>query len=294
MGSNTRISSGVISIFFHALSFVPLKWGRKLGAWIGWIWYLADKRHREIAKQNLFQVYSGRRPWNEINAIARSVFENLSCILFEIGWAVRLTEDKFYRHFSVIGLSNLKAAHGKNKGVIILTAHIGNWELLPPVIALATNYASNIVYRPLDFKPLDLFFINLRSRYGSKLIPKSRGMRKILSSLHANELVGILFDQSAGLQNGVIGNFLGRRACTNMWLSQIAGKTGAEVVPAFLVRTENGFKAEFLAAIPFLRTGGKEDDILANTQQYNDVIGAFSERHPEQWLWIHRRWRITT
>jgi KDO2-lipid IV(A) lauroyltransferase len=172
----------------------------------------------------------------------------------------------------------------------VLTGHFGNWELLS-VIGAMLSYPLSVLYRPLDFKPLDRFFVKLRTRFEGKLIPLKRSMFAILKSLGRGEMVVLLMDQNVDWYEGVFVDFMGHRACTNKGLALIALKTKAPVIPAFLVREKEGFTAKFLPEIPLTISGDKTRDVEDNTQQYNQVIESFLRRYPDQWFWLHQRWK---
>jgi KDO2-lipid IV(A) lauroyltransferase len=153
------------------------------------------------------------------------------------------------------------------------------------------KFPINIVVRPLDFKPLDHFIFNLRTRYGGKIIPKERSIHAIIKSLNRGEMVALLMDQNVDWYEGVFVDFMGHRACTNKGLALFALKTGAPVVPVFMVREKSGLRAEFGPEIVTVKTGDRQKDIETNTQEYNRVIENFVRRYPEQWFWIHQRWK---
>jgi KDO2-lipid IV(A) lauroyltransferase len=280
----------IISGFFSLIGLVSRNAARRIAGFLGRVWFAADKRHRDVALQNLTHVFGAEKNAAEIRALARQVFSNLILIIFEIGWLLRLKEKDFSKHFHVHGLHYLTAAHKKGRGVLVLTGHIGNWELMS-MAAAVLGYPMSAIYRPLDFKPLDLFFINLRSRYGATLYPKKHAMRPILRGLKKGELIGILLDQNAGVQAGVFADFFNRPACTNMGLASIALRMEVPVVPLFLLREGNGYRVEFGPEVPVIRAGDREKDISVNTRQYNRVIEDVIRRYPDQWFWVHRRWK---
>jgi len=153
------------------------------------------------------------------------------------------------------------------------------------------GYPMSAIYRPLEFKPLDRFFIDLRGRYGGKLHAKKNAMRPILKDLRNRELIGILLDQNTNRNAGVFVDFFGQPACTNKGLALLALGTGSPVIPLFLMREEDRFRVEFGPAFPLVRTGDKAKDIEVSTRQYNRVLEDVIRRYPEQWFWVHRRWK---
>jgi Kdo2-lipid IVA lauroyltransferase/acyltransferase len=173
---------------------------------------------------------------------------------------------------------------------LVLTLHIGNWELLP-MSFISRGFNVSMVYRPLDFGPADQFFLQYRSRFGGNPIPKKKSMRRLLHALRRQECVGLLLDQDSGLTAGVFADFFGHPACTNKGLALLALKTQAPVIPASLVRRESGFDIHIGPEIPLIQTDAKDEEVQINTQQYNKVLERIIRRHPEQWLWAHRRWK---
>lgn len=283
-----RFAYRCISGFFAVLGMPPLSCGRWLGRILGRIAYLLIRRQRRIAMENLARAYPDAGPAKR-RQMARKVFENLGMVLFEMAWSIRLNAAQHHRYFTVEGLDHLRNAHGEGKGVMILTAHFGNWELLS-VISAMLDYPLGVVYRPLDFKPLDRFITDYRSRFGGRLIPKKKTFRKVLRFLSQEKLVLLLMDQNVAWREGVFADFFGHPACTNKGMALLAMKTEAPVVPVFLIRQKGGFVCRFLPIIPLIKTGDKSKDLEANTEQYNRVIESVVREYPEQWFWVHRRW----
>lgn len=279
-----------IRTLFSCLGIFPLHIGRKLGAALGNVFFLCDSKHRNIALDNLAAAFRPEKTLRQTRVLARKIFQNLGQIVFEIAWSLRLKKKDFEKYFLINGLSYLRSAFDKGKGVLILTAHIGNWELLT-IVAAMTGYPKSIVVRPLDFGPLEKFFAGLRTRFGGRLIPKKNSLRMVLRSLEQDEMVGLLMDQNVDWYDGVFVDFFGRLACTNKGLALLALKTGAPVVPLFVVRENSYFRAEFGREVPLIQTGDKTRDVEANTQQYTKIIESFICRYPDQWLWVHQRWK---
>lgn len=255
---------------------------------MGRLAYGIVKRSRNIALNNLRNAYPEKSD-AESKRTAKAVFGNLGKLLYEVCWAACLDNDELRKQVKIEGMANIQAAYAKGKGVLALTAHFGNWELMP-VVGHLTGYPISIVYRPLDFKPLERFTVKSRTRYGGTLIPKKRSFRKILDSLRRKEVVTLLMDQNAAEREGVFAPFFNIPACTNKGMALLALKTGAPVVPVFLVREKDGFTGLILPEVPLITTGDKTKDLEINTAAYNRVIESVVRRHPEQWFWVHRRW----
>jgi KDO2-lipid IV(A) lauroyltransferase len=285
-----NIEYHIISGFFRLLGCLPRVSARRISTIIGRIWFVADRRHREVALQNLTLAFGATKSPAQIRHLGRAAFSHMVCILFEIGWLARISKRDFSKYFYIHGLHHLQAAYKKGQGVLILTGHVGNWEMMPLAAAML-GYPISAVYRPLDFKPLDRFFIDFRGRYGAKLHAKKNAMRPILKGLKNKELIGILLDQNTHRNAGVFVDFFGRPACTNEGLALLALRTETPVVPLFCMREGDRFRVEFGQMLPLVRTGDKEKDITINTRQYNRALEEIIRRYPEQWFWVHQRWK---
>ena len=279
-----------IKILFRLLGLIPQKWQRLSADFLGRIIFLTDRRHQRIVIDNLTHAFGDQKNRFEIRTLAKRVFMNLVLIIFEVAWSLSLDEKQLRKYFTIDGRSNIKNAYEKDKGVLALTAHFGNFELLTVIGAMIKNPLS-VVVRPLSFKPLDRFFVDLRTRFGAKMIPKQRSFRAILRSLERKEIVVLLMDQNVDWYEGVFVDFMGRRACTNSGLALLALKTRAPVIPVVLIRETTGFRAEFGPEIPLIETGDKRKDVELNTLQYNRIIEDIVRRYPEQWFWVHQRWK---
>ncbi|RJQ76885.1 MAG: lauroyl acyltransferase [Desulfobacteraceae bacterium] len=275
------------------LGLIPRSLSYKLASLLGHLWFLMDRRHRQVALHNLSIVFSHDKSEREINHLARTIFCNIAKIPFEMGWSIRLSEKELISHFDLKGLANFQSAIQKGRGAIMITAHSGNWEFLPATTQ-SIGYPVNILYRPLNFKPVDAILHKYRARFGAKMIPKKRSLRKILKSLQQGECVGILFDQDPGLANGIFVDFFGLPTCTNKGLAFIASKTKAPVVPVFIAREGMRFLVEFGEEIPLCESSDVEKNIALNTLAYNKRIENFIRKYPEQWFWVHRRWKHTS
>jgi Kdo2-lipid IVA lauroyltransferase/acyltransferase len=290
MTKTEKTSLRALTLVLKSLGLIPQNRAKQLSSIIGRILYTLDKRHRTIALDNLAMVFGDEKSASEIKMIAKDVFENISMMIFEIAWSLSLREKDFFRYFSLKNVSNFKNACQKNKGVLLLSAHVGNWELL--TVSFATlNHPVNPIYRPLDNLILDQLVLNIRERFGSKLIPKARSMQKILKCLKQGHAVGLGIDQNVDWYEGVFVDFMGTPACTSRGTALLAMKSGAPVVPVFMIHEKGKFTAEFGPEVPLIKTGDKTKDIEENTRQYNAVIGNFVRRYPNRWFWVHQRWK---
>jgi len=147
------------------------------------------------------------------------------------------------------------------------------------------------IYRPLDYPPLERLAVDFRTRFGLKLIAKEGAIRKMMKALSRNEGVAIPLDQSVGADDGVFAYFFGEPTCTSKGFGFIAMRTGAPVVPVFMVREQRGYSVIFGKRIPLVLTGDIQSDLMENTKAYNSAIEGIIRRYPSQWFWIHNRWK---
>jgi Kdo2-lipid IVA lauroyltransferase/acyltransferase len=289
----TRVEVRMLAVIAGCMQFIgrlPPSMARKVGNWLGDAGFRLDRKHRRITLDNLAFALGDKMDRRQRQCLARSVFRNLGQILFEVGWSLSASPAELNQQIHIEGAENYHDALKKGRGVLAITAHLGNWELLP-VVADRLKMTINVVYRPLDFMPLELFFNRLRTRFGAKLIPRRQAMLKIVRALRAKQVVAILIDQSADWYDGVWVDFFGRPTCTNFGVAMIAQKTRAPVLPVFLYREEDGFRAVFGKQIPLVVTGDRRSDIDSNTSNYSKAIENGIRRHIDQWFWVHRRWK---
>ena len=190
------------------------------------------------------------------------------------------------------GLEHFLGAERDGRGVLILTGHLGAWELSSFYHSLM-GHPMGIVIRRLDNRYLDEFVNRIRCLHGNRVLHKDDFARGLISAMRQGETVGILMDTNMTPPQGVFVDFFGRKACTASGLARVALKTGAAVVPGFLVweAAEGRYVLHFGERILFEDTGDAESDVLALTQKCTSVIEDWVRRYPEQWLWIHRRWK---
>lgn len=289
-GTGRRLAEYVLAKgFLTLIKLLPFGLALRFGGLLGSLVYKLDKRHREITLDNLRKSFKDKTE-AEIDDIARSVYKNVGYSVIEFVCSSRYGRN-FEKHFRLKNYDAYKKALDKGKGVFLLTGHCGSWEL----IALAQSIMKppiGVVVRPLDNPYLDIEVSNLRCQYGNFLINKTNGMRDILKTLASGNAVGILLDQNVKAKEGVFVDFFGRPACTNKGLALMAARTKSPVIPAFLRRIEPD-RHEILIGdeIPLIDTGDKEADIIANTQAFTKAIEDFITEYPDQWFWMHRRWK---
>ncbi len=204
----------------------------------------------------------------------------------------RYTAEKAQRYIRYEGLDNYLAARDRGKGVFVLTAHLGAWELSSFFHSLM-GFPMFMVIRRLDHPRVDSLVNGIRTLHGNRVLPKDDFARGLLKAMHAGETVGILMDTNMTPPQGVFVPFFGVPACTASGLARVALRSGASVLPGFLLwePAERRYVLHFGPELTLLRTGEAEADAIANTALFTKVLEGYIRRYPEQWLWVHRRWK---
>lgn len=275
----------------HAMALLPRPLARAKGICIGWVVYLLFGRLRRVGRRNL-QIAFPAKSVHERNQILRGMYVSLGRLLAEFCLFPRYTRQNVEKIAVYHGFENFEQAEQLGKGVLLLTGHVGGWEVGSFVHSLY-GHPMNIVVRPLDNPYLNRMAEDFRSRFGNRLLPKQDFARGLLAAMHNGETVGILMDTNMTPPQGDFVPFFGVLACTATGLARVALKTGAAVVPAFTVWDGQlrKYRVLFEPAIKLVKTGDHDADVLANTALFNKAIEDVIRRHPDQWLWVHRRWK---
>jgi len=283
----------VIKAVLTAASYIPRNLLTLLAYPVGRIWYALDRYHRGIAADNLLRAYGREMTPSRCRRLIQANFVQLVRVALELPSLLRITEGNLDSYVEFSGERHLKTALAEGRGVLFLTAHLGNWELMGLATPLKFKFPVHIMVRPLDHKPMDAVLTEIRSRTGNTVIDKDRSAGLVRERLRRNQIVAILLDQNASWYEGVYVPFFGRTACTNKGLALFAIRYGATVLPAFNIRQKNGrYKIMFEPAVDLVRTGDITRDIVENTERFNALIEKYIRMAPDNWLWVHRRWRI--
>lgn len=253
--------------------------------------YYGHRRLIRTGERNLRIAYPemGRR---ERRRLLRRLYHHLGRQLAEFCLLPRYRAATAAEWVETRGLEHFHAARARGRGVLILTAHLGAWEVSSFVHSL-NGHPMKFVVRPLDNPYLDAMVNRYRGLHGNQPIGKRGFARQLLTAMRRNEVVGILLDQNSAPPQGCFVPFFGLPACTATGLARIAQRTGAAVVPGFTVweRARGKYVLYFDRMVPTRRTSDEEADTVANTAAYTAVVEDWIRRYPDQWLWVHRRWK---
>ncbi|MBI2467823.1 MAG: lysophospholipid acyltransferase family protein [Candidatus Rokubacteria bacterium] len=269
---------------------LPLTMSRRVGAAAGELAYWVLAGRRRVAHANLALAFGPALDPRARRRLARANFRHLGVTVFECCRLFFGPPGRMLERVRMEGVEHLKAGLAEGRGVLYLGAHFGNWELLAASQQL-TGFPLSVVVRPLDNPLLEALVARARERLGVRLIPKRRALRDVQTALARGECVGIMLDQNAG-RRGVFVPFFGQQASTSRSLAVLALKTGAPVVPAFIRRLADGSHQVTLEPpIPLARTGELERDVAEATRRFTEAIERQVRAYPEQWFWVHRRWK---
>jgi len=277
--------------FIKILGAMPRPLSRAFAIGISQVVYLLHFRLRQVGMRNLAMVFPEKSE-AERARILRGVFASLGRQLAELCQFPKYTPENIDEVVTYEGLENYERAYARRKGVLFLTAHFGGWELSAFAHSLYGHWL-HIVMRPMDNEYLDQLLQNYRTMHGNKTVAKDDFVRGLLAAMKAGETVGILMDTNMTPPQGIFVDFFGIPACTASGLARIALRTDAAVVPGFTIWDPalRKYRLRFDPALELIRSGDLEADIAANTQLFTRVIENYVRKYPDQWLWVHRRWK---
>ena len=280
-----------VRLIAFILRWLPRPVARACGGAIAILAYWAVPRLRSVGRQNLELAFPEKSA-EERERILKAEYLSLGRLLAEVPKFPAYTAKNVERIAIYDGLENYTEAAARGKGVLLMTAHLGGWEIGSFVHSLHGSWI-NIIVRNLDNPLLDRWVRQMREMHGNRTHDKNEFARGMLAAMKRGETVGALMDTNMTPPQGVFVNFFGTAACTAAGLARVARHTGAAVVPAFTLWDDKlgKYRIRFEPAIPLVMTDDAEADAVNNTQNYTAAIEMAIRKNPEQWLWVHRRWK---
>jgi KDO2-lipid IV(A) lauroyltransferase len=262
-----------------------------LGRGLGWFFGSVLRHRRKDAAEALRRSFPEKTE-QERNAIIDQMYQNLGMNLIEEFRLPSVT--KTYLDENILW-ENEAYSHNvltAGKGLLVLSAHLGNFDLLC-TFAPKFNFPTTVITKSIKNAALNKFWMDARSRFGLKFVPAHNSYRQCLSALRKNEIVAFVLDQNMIDTEGVFVDFFGKKACTSPGLAYMSAQSGAAVVPVFMIRLDNG--RHLIKAFPAIPPppDRKPETIHAFTQLYTKIIEDVIREYPDQWTWIHRRWKTT-
>jgi Kdo2-lipid IVA lauroyltransferase/acyltransferase len=285
------VEYAAVWVIVKALGALPRGVARGLAVLVARVLYAVLPKLRRTAEFNLRLAFP---EWDEAQrqSTIRGMVRNLGWMAAEFARLPRLSKENIEEVVVLDGHENFLEGQRRGKGVLYLTGHIGAWELSSFAHALY-GFPLHYMARPLDNARVDAFVNRYRCLSGNQPIFKNESARVMLKIFREAGTVGILADQNTMQNEGVFVEVFGKTACTTTGIARVALHTDAAVVPGYAWWDESigKYRLRFEPAVELVRTGDSEGDIFLNTQKFAKVIEEIIRKHPEQWVWVHARWK---
>ncbi len=261
--------------------------GNKLGA----ILFFIDVPHRRIVRRNLKFAYP---EWTlkHVKQVSKEVFQNITTTVIEMWQMYFFSKGDMLDKARYSGEEHFKRAYNENRGVIIISAHMGNWEMIPMISPQVLKKPISVVVRKLRFEPVEKRITSIRTRFGSKMVNMKDAMPELIKALRCGEVLGLMVDQDLRSSISVKVDFFQHSVAATHAAALLALRCKAPVVPMFCNRAKNGrLKVRLEPALELQRTNDLRADIQVNTQMITGAIEKAVRSNPGQWLWAHKRWK---
>lgn len=272
-------------------NFIPISGSLWLGRRMGSIAFFFNKKRRVIAYANLKAAFAMERTPRELGILTKKAYQNLVQTVMEI---LNLTKvDKGYakRYVEIVNINRIHNASTSGRGTILLTGHFGDWEL-SSLVSAVIGYPILVLVREQKMARVNELLNKLRESKGCRVIRKGISMKNIIKALYEKNIVGILSDQDAG-KNGVFVDFFGRPTSCHSGPMEMAKRTDSIILPNFIVRVKGPYHKVFLEEYIDFRDSKVGDDVKDGLQRFAKLLESYIRRYPDQWLWLHKRWKST-
>jgi KDO2-lipid IV(A) lauroyltransferase len=277
-----------VSFFINLL---PEGFALWCGKQLGNILFHLDWERRKVALENLHLAFGKEKSKEEVLATARGTFQNLGMMAIEFFRIPKMDVETFKKKVKIEGLEEALRLLEKGKGGLLLLSHFGNWEMMG-IMSKLIGEPIMVIAKPMKKnRRIDQFITKIRNAAGLEVVSSIKASRIVMKALSQNRVVGILIDQRAKRSEGIWADFFGKKAPTTPALAVLAMKTGAPVVPVFMVRDGFGKHRMIIQnALELVHTGDIKKDVETNTQLFNHTLESMIRQYPDQWFWVHRRW----
>ncbi|MGH9328593.1 MAG: lysophospholipid acyltransferase family protein [Terriglobia bacterium] len=285
-----RAEYAIVRCLLGFLGWIPHRMARALCALLAALSFVFWPRLRSVGLRNLELAYPEWSSAERRRVLFRS-FQNLGRMLADFAHFPRWNRENIERFIVYDGYENFLRAQSQGKGLLFLTAHFGGWELGSFAHGVY-GHPVNFVVRRLDNPFIDALVDRYRCMSGGRSIEKGDFARQALKALRQGEAVGILMDQNMLASEGIFVNFFGRAACTTTGPARVARKTGAPVALGLVIwdRKQHKYRLRF-DCVDWIAREDPEEELVVNTAHYAKLLEEYIRRYPEQWLWVHRRWK---
>ncbi len=280
-------AAGVVSAVVRRLPRRLVLW---LGGRLGALWARLDRRHLAIAADNLRRAFPD---WDQarVARTARGVYRHFGTVILDLLWMQGRSAAQLLGLADLDGVEHVQQARARGRGVLCPGAHLGNWELQAIAsVPLVGDIAS--IARPLDNPRLDSRLVALRTSTGNSVIYKQKALSQAIRTLRGGGILAVLIDQNVQDKDGVFVRYFGRPACTTTVAAALALKTGCAIVPVrCTLRPDGRYRMTYGPPVAWTGTGRRDEDVVGLTQELTSTIESWVRETPEQWLWLHRRWK---
>lgn len=272
-------------------AFMPIGVLLWLGRRLGGIAFIVNMKRRVIAYANLKSAFAAEKSPKELRAITKRVYQNMVQTFIEVLNLTKVNRKYVDRYVEVVNMERIRNASVSGRGTVLLTAHFGDWEL-SSLVSSVEGFPIHVLVREQKMKRLNELLNRLRESNGCKVIRKGMDVKNLIRELREAHIVGILADQDAG-KNGMFVNFFGRPTSSHSGTMEIARRTDSVVLPNFIVRTGGAYHKLYLEEYIDFRTINSSDPVREALQMYMNLLERYIRQYPDQWLWLHKRWKST-
>ncbi|MFQ5799348.1 MAG: lysophospholipid acyltransferase family protein [Bacteroidota bacterium] len=268
----------------------PLRLAQRFGETLGTLMYHLISVRRVVALENLRRAFPEKSE-RGVQAIAKGAFRNFAIAMVELLWFPRLTRERIEKLVRFKNLDLMMDAHKQGKGVIMMSGHFGNWELIALSAALQSNLPLTIIVKTQHNRLIDGLLNRYRCLHGNRTVPMGMSVREIFSAIQEKRVVAMVADQS-GPREGLFVDFFGRPTATHQGPALLSLKTGAPVQMGFLVRQMDGtYEGVFEEVSKEELSEVTEANIAELTRRHTKLLEKYVRLYPDHWLWMHRRWK---
>jgi len=280
----------IFQVFKWIILLLPLKSAQRLGYYLGTLGFYIAKRRRLIALENLFQAFPDKSD-RERKLIARGAFQNYGITLSELLWFPNLTESMIKKLVNVCNLNLMIEKYREGKGLVMLSGHCGNWELLALAFGYLSKIPISIIVQTQNNHLVDEVINKHRSLFGNKVIPWGMAIREIIRTLESRGVVAVAPDQS-GAKDSIYVKFFGRVTATHQGPAVFALRVGTPLLIVLMNRLADGTYQARIQEVPVNDLNGySEENVVKLTQRHVDILEDHIRQYPDHWLWMHRRWK---
>ncbi len=268
---------------------LPLRAAQALGRACGKLAFLLLGSQKQLMSEHLRLAFGGSLSAQQRQSIIQGVFTHLGQTAMEWMLLPRLSDEALQRLIRCEGLDYLKQALSQNRGVIALTGHFGNWELIP-IYLRSLGFEGGVLARRLRHPEYESFLINMRKKRGVSTLARG-SMKDVVRMLKANQIVGVMPDQDIDSLEGIFINVFGHPAFTPVGPAALSLMTGAPIVPCFMIREKDYFRLVIKPPVAIAATSDRQETLRLITQAWSDTVESYIRSYPAQWVWMHRRWK---